>query len=122
VGSNRELTVVCILGVVLQLNVALHYYLLSEALGQNVAPLAFLLITPVLLIVLMLPVSINGIGLREVAFIQLMVPFGVSAASAVALSVLSYLLLTVFSLVGGAVYVIRQAKAPSAVRPGAKPV
>lgn len=107
-ASRRELAVACALGVVLQLNVALHYYLLSQALGQDVAPLAFLLITPVLLIVLMLPVSINGIGLREVAFIQLTAPFGVSAASAVALSVLSYLLLTLFGLIGGVVYAARQ--------------
>jgi len=119
--SKRELIVACVLGVVLQLNVALHYYILSEALGQNVTPLAFLLITPVLMIVLMLPVSINGIGLREVAFIQLMGPFGVSAASAVALSVLSYLLVTAFGLIGGVVYVLRQARASSrAAQPAAE--
>jgi uncharacterized membrane protein YbhN (UPF0104 family) len=108
--SRRELIVASLLGVVLQVNVALHYYLLSAAFHQNVSPWAFLLITPVLTVVLMLPVSINGVGLREAAFVQLMKPFGVSNASAVALSVTSYALITLCALVGGVVYLFRTVK------------
>lgn len=105
--SKRELIVASLLGVVLQVNVALHYYLLSAVFHQNVPPWAFLFITPVLTVVLMLPVSINGVGLREAAFVQLMKPFGVSTASAVAISVTSYLLITLCALVGGVVYLFR---------------
>ncbi len=56
-----------------QISVIFHYYLIAVALNLPISFLTFFLIVPLATIVTMLPVSINGIGLRENAFIFFLV-------------------------------------------------
>jgi hypothetical protein len=66
----------------------------------------------------MLPLSINGLGFREGAYIWALGRFGVDhdLALAFALLILAALLLT--SLVGGLVYVIFGGEVERPIRPG----
>lgn len=58
---------------------------------------------PLAMLITMVPVSINGIGLREGAFAYLYAKVGVGAAAAVSLSLSFTAVLALFSLIGGSI-------------------
>jgi uncharacterized membrane protein YbhN (UPF0104 family) len=64
-------------------------------------------IVPISLVVQMLPVSVNGLGLREATFSFYFTRLGLPIESAVLLSLMGAAVLLVFSLSGAAVYVSR---------------
>ncbi len=110
-SGDRPLVLrVLALGIALQLNVVLHYAWIGKALGVPVASSYFFLVVPVLVVVLTLPISINGIGAREVVFVRLLGAVGVSQPQALAVSLAAFALSLVFSLVGGLVFVLRGAR------------
>ena len=59
------------------------------------------------LVVQMLPVSVNGFGLREATFSFYFTRLGLPIESAVLLSLVGAALMMLFSLTGAAVYVSR---------------
>ncbi|MBI2566140.1 MAG: flippase-like domain-containing protein [Candidatus Schekmanbacteria bacterium] len=93
--------------VVLQLNVILYYALIGAAVGISPVRVAYFIVVPLVLILLMLPVSINGIGLRDVLFWHLLAPFGVPRDGAVALAWVDLALYLGIGLIGGAVFLWR---------------
>ncbi len=60
-----------------------------------------LVLVPMLAVMLTLPVTINGIGLRESVAAELLISAGLAAPHAVAMEVAAYLVQVVFSLQGG---------------------
>jgi hypothetical protein len=64
-------------------------------------------IVPISLVVQMLPVSVNGLGLREATFSFYFTRLGLPIESAVLLSLMGAAVLMIFSLSGAAVYVSR---------------
>lgn len=64
-------------------------------------------IVPISLAVQMLPVSVNGLGLREATFSFFFARLGLPIESAVLLSLMGAVLVMIFSLSGAAVYVSR---------------
>jgi glycosyltransferase 2 family protein len=73
-------------------------------------PLPFILagvLVPISLAVQMVPVSINGFGVREAVFVYFFTRFGLPNESAVALSLLATLLIMLLSLLGGVVFLTR---------------
>ena len=89
---------------VLQTAVVLNGYCLAKALHVPIPLPYFFLIMPLALFVMMVPVSINAIGVRENVFAFFFAAFGVASATAVAVAWLDYGLVLVQALVGGAVY------------------
>ncbi|MFH1843865.1 MAG: lysylphosphatidylglycerol synthase transmembrane domain-containing protein [bacterium] len=63
--------------------------------------LQLFVLVPLLGILIALPISVNGIGLREYASAEFFVFAGISAQHAVAMELTAYLVQVVFSLVGG---------------------
>jgi hypothetical protein len=57
-------------------------------------------------ILTLLPISVNGMGLRETGTVLLLAPLNVSSASAVALSLLLFAVYAAASLLGGVVYLL----------------
>jgi glycosyltransferase 2 family protein len=107
-GQWRTLLKAFALSVLLQANVVLYFVLIASALHLEVPPESFFLIVPLATFVTMLPVSINGIGLRENALGAMLAWYGVAAAHAVALAWLVYLSSLLFGMVGGVVYALRR--------------
>jgi hypothetical protein len=97
-----------ILALLLQVNVILHYYCISYALSLGVPLMYFFLIIPVVTVVLMIPVFINGIGGREAAFILLLGAFGVTSSEAIAFSWISFGMILIQGIAGGIVYALRK--------------
>jgi hypothetical protein len=65
-------------------------------------------LVPVAMVIQMLPVSINGFGLREAVFSFFFVRFGLTVEAAVAVSLLGTALIMLFSLGGGALFLLRR--------------
>jgi hypothetical protein len=74
----------------------------SISIPIPIAQLAVLV--PVSFVVQMLPVSVNGFGVREATFSYYFVTLGLPVDSALALSLLGYATILAFSLSGAIVY------------------
>ncbi len=82
----------------LQFSFAFCQYVLGIALGLQIPLSTFLLAVPISNVIASIPISINGLGLREASYVVLMGIAGVSKNEAIALSV-SYFAAT--TLAGG---------------------
>ncbi|MGE3956257.1 MAG: YbhN family protein [Vicinamibacterales bacterium] len=90
-------------------------YCLGLALGMTASASAYLAFIPMILLVMLLPVTINGIGTSQVAFVWFFARAGTPAPEAFALSVLFLGLGVLGNLPGGLLYAIRPH--PRAVQP-----
>jgi uncharacterized protein (TIRG00374 family) len=79
-------------------------YCLGRALGIEQSVVVYAALIPLILLVMLLPVSVNGIGTSQVAFVWFFGRVGVGAAEAFALSVLFVALGVVGNLPGGLLY------------------
>ena len=107
-GKPGILFAALLLSVLLQLNVIFHYYLLALALGIEVPVLDMFIIIPVAIVVMMIPVSINAIGIRELIFVTMFGFYGVNNADALAFAWMSFVLITILGVLGGIVFMLRK--------------
>lgn len=109
-GKTTTLVKVFVLSLLLQLNVILHFTVIALALGIDVPLIAMFVIIPVATVVMMLPVSINGIGLREAVFVLFFGIFGVTNDQSIAFAWVAYSFVLVQGLLGGLVFAVRLLK------------
>jgi uncharacterized membrane protein YbhN (UPF0104 family) len=81
--------------------------LVAHALGLQVPLLYFFLFVPLLAVIVSLPISFNGIGVREGAGIVLFGLVGVGRAQAFSFQFLTYLVMVAVSMLGGLVFLVR---------------
>jgi uncharacterized membrane protein YbhN (UPF0104 family) len=77
---------------------------LGEALGIDLPLTMYFAVMPVILLIMQVPITINGLGTTQVAFVTLFAASGIGAAPATALSILFLVLGVVGSLPGGVLY------------------
>ena len=107
-GQRTVLLKAFVLSAMLQANVILHYYLISQALNLSIPFFSFFLIIPLATVITMLPISVNGIGVRENVFIFFFAAFAVTKPEAVAFSWLAYGVVVLQGVLGGLIYAFRQ--------------
>jgi hypothetical protein len=78
---------------------------MAMALGSRAPLVYFYLLVPVVNLLSMLP-SLNGLGIREGAYIYFLKPY-IGREYAAAISILGLGLLLLVSLIGGLIYLIR---------------
>jgi uncharacterized membrane protein YbhN (UPF0104 family) len=103
--------------VFVQATMVVFYFAVADALHLDVALWDLAVIVPVSFVVQMLPVSVNGFGVREATFSLYFTRIGHPIASAVLLSLVAQALIIAFSLLGAAVYVSRSRHGESAGAP-----
>lgn len=106
-SDNKILWIAFGVSILLQINVVIFHYLISLSLSLDVPLIYYFIIVPVALTVLIVPFSINGIGIREGIFVYLLAGLGISASNAIALSLLSFLLLLTQAMIGGIIFALR---------------
>ena len=106
--NRRVMFIAFLLALFLQINVIVHYYFISYSLGLNVPLMYFFLIIPVVTVVLMVPIFINGIGGREASYIFLLGTFGVTRSEAIAFSWIAFGMVLVQGIAGGLAYALRK--------------
>ncbi len=107
---KRALLKALAISVIVQISVIAHYYFIAKALAFPISWQSFFLIIPLATLVMMLPVSINAIGLRENAFVFLLGAFSasISRPEALAFTWIAYAIVLVQGLAGGIVYALRK--------------
>ena len=107
---------VLVMSIAVQAIRILQAWCLGEALGVALPLTAYFAIMPVILLIMQVPITINGLGTTQVAFVTLFGASGVGAAAATALSILFLVLGVIGSLPGGVLY----ATADASATPGAQ--
>jgi uncharacterized protein (TIRG00374 family) len=79
-----------LISALLQLSLAVCQYLLALGLGLPIRLSTFVLIVPIANVVASLPLTINGLGMREAAYLMLLGMAGIGKDQAVALSLLYF--------------------------------
>ena len=104
---KRESIEILALSFLAQVIAVLYYPLIAYSLGLDVPFVYFYIFIPIILVILMLPISIGGIGVREGAFIFFFNKVGVLPYEAVSLALVAFGLYLIWGLIGGVVYAIR---------------
>ncbi|MCS6975698.1 MAG: flippase-like domain-containing protein [Gemmatales bacterium] len=105
-SQHRTLAVVSGLSLLVQIAGILQVWILSQALGLDAPWTTLAVVVPLVTLLTMLPISVNGVGVREAFLMLLLAPVGVSEAQAVALGLLWLAMLATASLLGGIVFVV----------------
>lgn len=106
-GQRRLLLgLFCVALMVQVMRIGVHV-LFARALGLHVGTAYFFLFVPLLAVIVSLPISLNGIGVREGAGMLLFGLVGLDRASAFALQFGTYLVAVGVSLIGGMVFLAR---------------
>jgi uncharacterized protein (TIRG00374 family) len=85
-----------------------NLYLYGSAVGAGVSLADVASVAPMILAVGLLPLSINGLGTVELAFVVLLGAMGVPEPIALAIAILRRLVLLGMSLVGGVLYTVKK--------------
>ncbi|HTO91270.1 MAG TPA: lysylphosphatidylglycerol synthase transmembrane domain-containing protein [Candidatus Sulfotelmatobacter sp.] len=83
------------------------HVLVARSFGLNVPLPYFFLFVPLLAVIISLPISFNGIGLREGAGVVLFGLVGVGRAAAFSLQFTTYLVAVAVSLLGALIFLVR---------------
>ncbi len=92
----------------LQLNVIVYYFLIGKALHLNVPLTDYFVFIPLVLLIQLVPISINGLGLREAAYIEVFRFYGVGRAAALSFSFVEIAFGLLVSIAGGILYATRK--------------
>jgi uncharacterized protein (TIRG00374 family) len=101
---HGEILRVLALSVLVQIIRVLQAWCLGIALGLHLAPWTWFVFVPIIVFIMQIPVSVNGIGTTQAAFAWTFVPQGAPAPQVFALSVLFLALGIVGTLPGGVLY------------------
>jgi len=103
---------------VLQLLRIVAIWACGKAVGVDESVLVYVILGPLLFLVMLVPFTINGFGVREAFFVAFLGRFGVSNDAAFATGFLFYLVTLLCALPGGLILIWRSVK-PMLARPRA---
>ncbi|MDH7512784.1 MAG: lysylphosphatidylglycerol synthase transmembrane domain-containing protein [Clostridiales bacterium] len=92
----------------LQLNVIVYYFLIGKALHLKIHFIDYFIFIPIVLVIQLIPVTINGLGLREGSYIEIFKFYGISADTAFSFSIIDVAFVLIIGLAGGVIYVTRK--------------
>ena len=90
-----------VVSLVFYASLVIFQYLTFASLGIDIPFKEVILIAPIIPLISLLPISLNGIGIAEGAFVIMYTQLGVSPEEALAAALLRRILLLLFSLFGG---------------------
>ncbi len=117
VPSWRVLIIPVVLSVLVQISNVVVVWLVGLAIGADVPGTFYWILVPLVSLLMMLPVSVNGMGVREGGMVLLLAPFGVSEGTALTLAFLWFAVTVTVSLEGGLVYLFGRFPRPEVADP-----
>lgn len=107
--KKREFLKALFWAFLLQVNVILHYFLVGKALHLNISFLDYFIFIPIILIILIIPVTISGLGLREGIYIEIFKFYLIPAALAFSFPLIADVAFgLIIGIIGGIIYVLRR--------------
>jgi glycosyltransferase 2 family protein len=110
-----------ILSLILQGSLAVCQYLLARGLGLDLPLAAFMLCVPIANVFASLPLTLNGLGVREAAYLVLFGYAGVAKPDAIALGLLWFASTMIGGLIGIIAFVTTKMPAPSSAQEDTTP-
>jgi uncharacterized protein (TIRG00374 family) len=106
----RTIVVVLLVSVVLQLVRIISIWLCGEAVGLDLSFDVYVILGPLLFLVMMVPFTVNGLGVREAFFVAFLGRFGVDADAAFATGFLFFVVTMAMSIPGALILLWRSAR------------
>ena len=106
--TPKVLLYVFFLSLLFQFLSILSTYLISISLGETTPFIYFLILLPIIWLITMVPVSINGLGLREGAFVFLFSSAGMPRETAMAISLHWLAQTLILGLAGGVLFLFER--------------
>ena len=101
-AGSGEVLIVLVTSLLAHLCGCLAYYAISTGMGLDISFLSICWIRSGMILSTMIPVSVAGLGLREIAAIGLLVPLGFGEAQAIGFAIVIFLATPVIvGLIGG---------------------
>jgi len=92
----------------LQLNVIVYYFLIGKSLHLNIVFTDYFIFIPLVLLIQAIPISINGLGLREGSYMEIFRYYGIPAHAAFAFSIVDVAFVLILGIAGGIIYITRK--------------
>lgn len=92
----------------LQINVILHFFLIGKALHLQIQFFDYFIFIPIVLLIQLIPITINGLGLREGSYIEIFEYYGVAPGTAFSFAFIDVAFMLIIGLAGGIIYVTRK--------------
>ncbi|MEO5988026.1 MAG: lysylphosphatidylglycerol synthase transmembrane domain-containing protein [Candidatus Eisenbacteria bacterium] len=106
-GQKRLFLELFMVATIVQIMRIFVHVLVARALNVHVPVAYFFLFVPLLAVIVSLPISLNGIGVREGVGILLFGMVGLDRGSAFSLQFTTYLVAVAVSLIGGILFLVR---------------
>jgi hypothetical protein len=111
--SYRALALNIALSACIVVVTTLVWYSVARALGETLSIFYFFLFNPLIAFVLLIPISINGLGTKELAAVFFFGLVGMSNEAALSMSLIFHLIVILTSLPGGVLWWRERALAPA---------
>jgi uncharacterized protein (TIRG00374 family) len=111
-GNLSVLLVPMFISLVNIASVILMNWFIAISLGMNISLAVLSAVISLMTLLVMLPISINGIGLRENSLVVLLALVGVEPEKSLALSLISFFLIVLSALPGGVCYSLLKKEIP----------
>lgn len=96
----------------LQVNVIVHYYLAGKGLHLPIPFLDYFIFIPIILLILTIPITISGWGVREMLYIQIFGYYFIPDAAAFSFPLIADAAFTLaIGLIGAVIYITRKKRA-----------
>ncbi len=111
-GGAWGVIILCIAqSVIIQVLLAISPFLILKSMHiQNISLLPFFIYVPIINVISMIPISLNGLGVRENTYVLLFSRIGLPGAISITMSLVSFFLTFLYSLVGGIAFIFYKKK------------
>ena len=92
----------------LQVNVIVHYYLIGKALHLDIPLLDYFIFIPIVLLILIIPITIGGLGLREGSYVEIFKFYGILPEAAFSFGLVDWAFGLIIGIAGGIIYTVRK--------------
>lgn len=92
----------------LQVNVIIYYFLIGKALHLRIHLLDYFIFIPIIHFIVMIPITINGLGLREGSYIEIFKFYGIASQTAFSFSLIDVAFKLIVGILGGIIYISRK--------------
>jgi hypothetical protein len=105
-GKKKKVVIIGIIySLLVQITIILINFFLSRSLGINLPFISLIAYIPLITIISLIPVTINGLGMRESAYVFLFSYYGIAREESLSLSLLFFATSVIASLVGGLLFI-----------------
>ncbi len=106
--QKRAFTLAMLWALGLQLNVIVYYFLIGQALGLSVPFVDYFMVIPVVHFIQLIPITINGLGLREGAYIEIFAFYSIPPQASFSFSMIDVAFVFILGIIGGIIYILRR--------------